>query len=76
MKGDIVKRDQIDGATRAEMYALFAHQFDGVPEADFLRDLDEKNWVLLLRKEEGQLAGFSSLHVYKAEIGELSLLLA
>jgi hypothetical protein len=73
VKGDIVKRDQIDGATRAEMYALFAHQFDGVPEADFLRDLDEKNWVLLLRKEEGQLAGFSSLHVYKAEIGEREL---
>jgi hypothetical protein len=73
VKGDIVKRDQIDGATRAEMYALFAQQFDGVPEADFLRDLDEKNWVLLLRGDGGELAGFSSLHVYRAVVGEQEL---
>lgn len=73
MKGDIVKRDQIDEATRAEMYALFAHQFSGVSEADFQRDLDEKNWVLLLRREAGELAGFSSLHVYRTEVGEREL---
>ena len=73
MKGDIVKREQVDEATRAEMYALFARQFGGVSRAEFLRDLDEKNWVLLLRGDDGKLAGFSSLHVYKASIGEREL---
>ena len=73
MKGDIVKRAEIGGATRAEMYTLFARQFDGVSEADFLRDLDEKNWVLLLRNDDDKLAGFSSLHVYQAEVGDREL---
>ena len=73
MKGDIVKRDEIDDATRAAMFALFANQFSGVSETDFLRDLDEKNWVLLLRTDDGKLSGFSSLHVYRTTVGEREL---
>jgi hypothetical protein len=73
VKGDIVKRSELNDATRAEMYALFASQFGGVSETEFLRDLDEKNWVLLLRGDDGTLAGFSSLHVYEAEIDEKKL---
>lgn len=73
MKGDIVRREELSDATRADMYALFASQFSGVSEAEFLRDLDEKNWVLLLRNDTGKLAGFSSLHVYPAMAGEREL---
>jgi hypothetical protein len=73
VKGDIVKRNEIDDATRAEMYALFASQFSGVPAAEFLRDLDEKNWVLLLRGDDGDLTGFSSLHVYRTTVGAREL---
>jgi len=73
VKGAIVRRAGIDAATRAAMYALFASQFSGVSRDEFLRDLAEKNWVLLLRGEHGELAGFSSLHVYRTVVGEREL---
>ena len=73
MKGDIVRRADIDAAMRSDMYTLFAGQFGGVSREEFLRDLDEKNWVLLLRGDGGELAGFSSLHVYRAVVGEQEL---
>ena len=69
MKGDIVSRSELSIEAQADMYALFASQFSGVSAAEFLRDLDDKNWVLLLRRDDGALAGFSSMHVYKTAVG-------
>ncbi len=50
------------------MYRLFCSQFDNVPEQQFVSDLGEKNWALLLRDDSGDLIGFSSMHVYKISI--------
>jgi hypothetical protein len=61
----IVQRDELAGATEAQMYRLFCSQFDNVSMNQFVRDLDEKNWVLLLRDTVGELNGFSSMHVYE-----------
>ena len=69
MKGDIVSRSELSIEAQADMYALFASQFSGVSAAEFLRDLDDKNWVLLLRRDDGALAGFSSMHVYMTAVG-------
>jgi hypothetical protein len=52
-------------ADRAEMLALFDSHFDGVGEEQFLRDLNEKDWVLRI-KRCGRLVGFSTLQVYAA----------
>ena len=64
MKGRLLQVIQAGEATRASMYRLFSSQFEGVSRRDFEFDLDQKNWLLLLRDEQG-LAGFSTLDVQR-----------
>lgn len=47
------------------MYALLERQFHGISWRGFRDDLDDKNWVILLRDGSG-LAGFSTLRFYDA----------
>lgn len=68
MKGQFLKRNAVSDATKAEMYRLFCSQFDNVSMQQFVADLDEKNWVLLLHNKSGNLIGFSSMHVYQTSI--------
>jgi hypothetical protein len=51
----------LDPGTRASLHALLAESVCGTTRAGFERDLDEKDWVLLLEeREDGALAGFST----------------
>jgi hypothetical protein len=50
------------------MHDLFCQQFDGVSFDVFDRDLERKNWVLLLQSENGVLCGFSSMDIYDVEV--------
>ena len=68
MKGQFLKRSAVSDATKAEMYRLFCSQFENVSLQQFVADLDEKNWVLLLYNKSGKLIGFSSMHVYQTSI--------
>ena len=68
MKGDLLRRGDLSDSTKAEMYSLFCSQFENVPLERFISDLDEKNWVLQLRNDDGELAAFSSMHVYEAKL--------
>ena len=68
MKGKVVKRAEIDAGVRASMHELFCQQFDGVSFDVFDRDLERKNWALLLQDEDGLLCGFSSMDFYDVEI--------
>ncbi|MCB1357015.1 MAG: hypothetical protein KDK53_11145 [Maritimibacter sp.] len=53
-------------ANRDEMYALFAHAYDGTDRARFDADLAAKRDVLLLRTGRGRIAGFTTLAVIDA----------
>ncbi len=68
MKGRVVKRKAVDEATRRSMFDLFSTQFDGVTYSQFCDDLDEKNWVLLLQRDDDSLGGFSCMHFYDIEV--------
>jgi len=68
VKGSVVKRAEIGADVRASMYGLFCQQFDGVSFDVFDRDLERKNWVLVLQDEDGVLCGFSSMDIYDVEI--------
>lgn len=48
---------------RAEMLELLTTHFDGVTTGQFERDLQEKDWVLRIRRG-GRLLGFSTMAVY------------
>ena len=68
MKGEVIRQSELDDDTRREMHELFCRQFDNVPYLSFNADLAEKNWVLLLRRDDGSLGGFSSMHLYDVDV--------
>jgi hypothetical protein len=57
----VTPRRALSLADRDEMFALLNTFFVDVDRAVFDRDLDEKDWVVLLRDEEGRVDGFSTL---------------
>ena len=63
----LLPRKSLSELQRSEMFSLLSRHFDGVSEAQFTRDLDEKNWVLEIRRD-GRLVGFSSLLVREVMI--------
>lgn len=73
MKGSVVKRDEVDEETQIAMYELFSKQFENVSLEQFVEDLEQKNWVLLLRGDDGMLSGFSSMHIYDVTVDNRNL---
>src|SRR5688500_937969 len=72
--GRAVPRASLTAAQQADMYALLDAHFEGVTPRQFRRDLEEKNWVILLEQggggeggdvRSGTLCGFSTLLVYE-----------
>ena len=50
------------------MHDLLAQHFLGVDRQTFLRDLSEKNWVVLLEDDSGALRGFSTFLIYATTV--------
>ncbi len=51
-----------------EMFRIFCETFDGASPEIFERDLNDKNWIILLRDDRtGRLAGFSTLALYETQ---------
>jgi len=58
---ETVRRPLVDAAGRASMFALLDEYFEGVSASRFERDLEEKDWVILLKdRGSGALAGFTT----------------
>jgi hypothetical protein len=60
----VTRRSALAASDRDAMFALLSRHFDGVRRDQFERDLQEKNWVILLEGESG-LAGFTTLLAYE-----------
>ncbi len=56
---------ELTPSERATMFGLLSIEFLGVSRQDFIRDLEEKDAVMLLRKEthDGEIVGFSTLMI-------------
>lgn len=68
MTGAVVSSAALSEQTRGEMLTLLQRHFDGVSREQFTADLEEKDWVVLLRQETtGELFGFTSLMTITAE---------
>ena len=64
----IARRSDVCLADRAAMLDLLGAYFDGVSAPRFNEDLDEKDWVILLRERaSGSLAGFTTLMRFTCE---------
>ena len=61
LRNTVVRRDSLTRRDRDGMFALYARSFANVSQTVFERDLDEKEWVVMLRDEAGGIEGFSTL---------------
>jgi hypothetical protein len=64
MTGSLVPRAQLAPRIKEQMLRLLEAHFCGVSPQQFRRDLEEKNWVVLLTDESGRVRGFSTLLFY------------
>jgi hypothetical protein len=74
MKGRLVSVQNLQPSDRTAMYELLSKHFAGVKPDVFDRDLNQKNWVVLLSADqpttdtkEPELKGFSTFLVYEVE---------
>jgi len=69
MNVSVLPRHALSAARREAMRALLVRHFDGVSELDFTRDLEDKQWIVLLEDADGQLHGFTTLRGYVSHAG-------
>lgn len=62
----VFARTELTQANIQSMFCIFSENFNGATLAIFQRDLNSKNWVILLKdRESGELQGFSTLALYE-----------
>ncbi|HEX5754558.1 MAG TPA: hypothetical protein VFZ09_50710 [Archangium sp.] len=70
LKGATVSRESLTEHQRAQMLALMQVCYAGVSAERFLRDLADKQYVILLSaRRSGELVGFSTLRVSEEQVG-------
>jgi hypothetical protein len=70
LKGAIVRREELSEFQRAQMLALMQLCYAGVSAERFTRDLEEKQYIILLSvRRTGELVGFSTLRVAEDRMG-------
>lgn len=60
-RSDVVPREDLTRRDRDGMFALYTSYFATSDRMTFERDLAEKDWVILLRDDDGAIDGFSTL---------------
>jgi hypothetical protein len=69
LTGDVVPAADLTGRDVEAMFAVYARLYERVGEADFRRDLAEKQWVLLLRSGPGgAIRGFTTLMLLEVRV--------
>lgn len=69
LQGEVNAVSDLSGADRDRMLALMQSYFQRVTARRFQRDLDEKQWVVVLRDVEGCLQGFSTIDLMQIMVG-------
>lgn len=70
LTGRLVRRERLDAATRAQMFALMQLVYEGASSERFAADLTEKQYVILIRvRATGELAGFSTVRLATERLG-------
>lgn len=69
MKTQLIPTQRLLPFERDRMYALLNTHFEGVRREVFDADLNQKNWVILIKDEASdQLKGFSTLLIYETQL--------
>ena len=65
MKTQIVKHENVTESEYAGMYSVFARYYENVNPSRFKADWALKDWVILLKSDTDEVAGFSTLQTYR-----------
>ena len=69
LAGSVVPVTELSDRDVDQMFAVHAGLYEHVSERDFRRDLDEKNWVLVLRDTpDGEIRGFTTIILFETEV--------
>lgn len=63
----LIARPDLSADHVAAMHRLLSAHFDGTTPEQFRRDLDEKNWAILIERD-GRLVGFTTILVYETNV--------
>jgi hypothetical protein len=66
MTGHLVARALLSSSEHDRMLVILQSNFRHVTATSFERDLQEKNWVILIRNDQADIVGFSTLLLYTA----------
>lgn len=64
-----VRVSRIPAADRDGMWSVFRKYYDGISREQFDRDLDAKQFVIVVRDGEGAVQGFSTIAEYDVTVG-------
>lgn len=68
LEGRVVRRSELGPGRVDQLYQLFRTYYTRVERAVFDRDLEEKDWVLLLLDAAGEVRGFTTLALYELSV--------
>jgi hypothetical protein len=72
--GRVLAVPDLSGEDIEGMFALHAALYERVTHRDFVNDLEEKDWVLVLRDEaRGEIRGFTTILLLDVEVGRESV---
>jgi hypothetical protein len=63
LQGNIITASDVGRRTRAGMFRLISTYYENMHWDKFISDLEEKEWVLLLKDNKGTVKGFTTLMV-------------
>lgn len=74
LAGRIVEVSQLNNIQRYSMFEILNHYFDNVGWSSFNKDLNEKDWVILLTEPaKDQVVGFSTLRLIDDRIDDVPI---
>ena len=67
MTGELIARKDLTHDQRRRMLKILSESFRHITAERFGRDLEEKNWAVLIRDDAQHIVGFSTLLLYPAD---------
>lgn len=67
LNGRVERTSGLSASTRSDMFALYAQYYGGTSESLFFGDLEDKQYAVILRDDDGTLQGFSSIKVWQED---------
>jgi len=64
----IEKVTRLTALVKGDMFALYDKYYDATSENLFLKDLSDKQWVVILRDKSGRLKGFTTVAMWQRRI--------